>query len=257
MEVTKRTYQKHKTEYKITVKHYLNTTVNEYDNHGNSVYPYYVQVTHRSKNTRFRSRIKPVFQNQQYRIEISPDEAILRDIAFIEFLIKGYEKYNSENDGKYDVSDLASFYHSENFELVSYVDDSLRHEIVRFIYDNVKTEDVFEINLYENIKPLTYFENLKVKYPILNLLRQEYNSNVWTFDIYVEQLRHNDNFETGIKPDLYNSYLALWKPTIKDYQDKFIQKALLLHFNNSQDVINIFKDIEKLISNTEDEYFRI
>ena len=57
MEATKRTYQKHKTEKKITVKHYVNTDVKVDDESGYTMYALYIQVTYNRKNTKFRSNI--------------------------------------------------------------------------------------------------------------------------------------------------------------------------------------------------------
>jgi hypothetical protein len=262
MEATKRTYQKHKKEYKITVKHYLNKTVNEYDNFGNRVYPFYVQVTHKSKNTRFRSRINPIsayfFDIEEIHFSDSTID-MSKDTAFIIFLINSYEKYNIENgdaEGGYDVSDLASFYHSENYNLVNYIEYCLKNEIGDLISDNAN--EGFQYDILSDIKALTYFEYLKDRYPFLKLLKEKYTSNIWIFDIYVEQMRHGQNLELGIGWDIDTGVSMIpnnpWKPTIQDYKAKFIQKELLLYFNDSPEIIKIFEDIDKLFSKVNFEY---
>ena len=60
MEVTKRTYQKHKTEKKITVKHFVNTNVTLKGSHINEeTHPIYVDIIYNRQKTRFKSHIQP------------------------------------------------------------------------------------------------------------------------------------------------------------------------------------------------------
>ena len=49
MEVAKRKYKKHKTESKISVRHYLNTKVKGKKGNGTIYFPLYIQITHKGK----------------------------------------------------------------------------------------------------------------------------------------------------------------------------------------------------------------
>ena len=149
MEVTKRTYQKHKTEKKITVKHYLITNVKNDDELGNPTYPIYVQVTYKRKNTKFKSKVPytylrelpilPVFDSfssyEKYyfgNIKNEFDCALTRDLNFINWLV---EQQISQRGEQFDISELPKLYHSESFELSNFIESSLKKEIQKTLCD--------------------------------------------------------------------------------------------------------------------------
>ena len=261
MEATKRRYQKHKTEYKITVKHYLNKNVMEHDSRGERVYPVYVQVTHKSKNSRFRSRINPLwhFLVDRFNTDINSDDfkqIVERDTALIVSLINEYSKFNDlhskKNERNYDVNDLPKFYHNYFCDLAGFVDYCLVEELHDIIYD-VDEGSIFPLF---PVKPLIYFEHFVKQYPQLNIVKQKYDSNIWVLDIYLYQMRYQQvaNSEPDHKEE-YNLYAFFWNPILQDFKDGYAQKYLLQFFKNSQSIKDIITDIEKLILKYSDNYF--
>ena len=259
MEATKRTYQKHKTEKKITVKHYFNETINEIDKDGEKVVPVYVQVTYQGKNTRFRSRIKPLpnlvtQSNVDVRLHSSTfAEEKERDSALIIYLVKAFSKQNdNHNDNIYSINDLAGLYHNKLNDLSSLIDSCLTAEINEIIREN---DGKFTAD-YE-VKPLISILYFKPFYPNLKSIQEKYSSNIWFFDAYINQCRNGELVElgehsTGWWPDTIIGWL--WNPTIQDFKDNYVQKELLKYFRESQNIKDVITDIQKLFDKYEDNY---
>lgn len=259
MEATKRTYQKHKTEKKITVKHYLNETINEFSKTGDKVIPVYVQVTYQGKNTRFRSRIKPIPSyllrlNTDGRFDISTFvEERERDAALITFLVKEFSNLNARyGDDRYDINDLASMYHNEINDLSCFIDNCLNSEIQDIVLGN---NDNYCIH---GVKPLISIEYFKTFYPNLKSIQERYNSNIWLFDSYLNQITNCELVEFGKEHDIKRAsgivIGGLWNPTVQDFKDNYAQKQLLKYFRKSQSIKDVIRDIQKLFDKYIEDY---
>ena len=259
MEATKRTYLKHKTEKKITVKHYFNETINEFNSHGEKVVPVYVQVTYQGKNTRFRSRIKPLSTlimklNVDARLHSSTfAEEKERDSALIIYLVKAFSKENDYRiDNDYSINDLAGLYHNKLNDLSSFIDSRLTAEINEIIREN---DGKFRAD--DKVKPLISIQYFIPFCPNLKSIQEKYSSNIWFFNVYMGQLRNGELVElgehcTGIRPDTIIGWL--WNPTIQDFKDNYVQKELLKYFRESQNIKDVITDIQKLFDKYEDNY---
>lgn len=265
METTKRTYQKHKTEYKITVNHYINETILELNN-GNFKfeYPIYVQVIHKSKSTKFRSKINPLNCDKVDSGEIGLDdlrESIIRDTAFIESLIKQLTNYNltSEKDSKVNLNYLSPLYNFDNFRLTNFIDYGLRLEIVELIESNTGKA----VPSIYDVKPSILLNFYLSKYPFLKSILDKFNSDIWIFDVYLEQINNLENYKSQERlTPLEISKMKItdfprnrWKLTLQDFIDGYAQKLLLDYFDDSLKMKEIFLDIEKLISKYGKDYF--
>lgn len=265
METTKRTYQKHKTEYKITVKHYFNKAIKEFQYGYKLVYPMYVQVTYKRINTKIRSKIMPIPCYELDNGKIGLDdfkELINRDTALIESLINEYDNYNIElaKDERFDITDLARLYNNDSFNLTNFIDYSLRLEIVELIKSN--TENVVP-NIYD-VKPLILLDFYLSQYPSLKTIREKFNSDIWIFDVYLEQIndyKHYKSQDSLSGKEVVSNFKITdfprnrWTLTLQDFKNGYAQKLLLDYFNNSQKMKEIFLDIEKLISKYGKKYF--
>jgi hypothetical protein len=265
MEAVKRTYQKHKTEYKITVKHYLNKTTKEFSSSLKQVYQIYIQVTYKSKSTKFRSRLNPISCSKVDKGELGLDnlkECISRDTALIESIINEYDNYNIalSKDERFDINDLVSLYRNDNFNLIYFIDFCLRLEIQELIESNTGEKFSF---IYP-VKPLTLLEFYLPEYPFLKSIRENFNSDIWFFDIYLEQIEYGENYELRQrlkgseivkKFKITNFHRNGWTLTLQDFKDNYAQKSLLDYFDDSLKVKEIFLDIEKLIVKYGKDYF--
>lgn len=259
MEATKRTYKKHKTEKKITVKHYFNETINEIDDDGDKVVPVYVQVTYQGKNTRFRSRIKPLpTRMMKFDVDMNLDSSTFaeekeRDSALIIYLVKAFSKENDYRiDNDYSINDLAGLYHNKLNDLSCFIDMCLTAEINDIIREN---DGTFRADYI--VKPLISIQYFKPFCPNLKFIQEKYSSNIWFFDAYMNQLRNGELVElgehrTGIWPDTIIGWL--WNPTIQDFKDNYLQKELLKYFRESQNIKDMITDIQKLFDEYEDDY---
>lgn len=277
-EKPKRTYQKHKTEKKITVKHYVNTNFKQTENElGFTQYPVYVQVTYNRKNTKFKSKIPYTYLTQLPFIPIlesidsfkeyyvsTPngfERALIRESNFINWLV---EQQISKKGDNFKISELPNIYHSNFLELSYFTECSLKMEI-----QNTLCEITGHTNLNKYLKYVLFptpigssalinFEYYLQRYPELIKLKAKYSSQVWLLNMY-EELGDSSN---GIhcEPmfsyiDEYEGEVIAFKPTIFDYLTNLFQKELSDRFQNPTIVNHIFTDIDKLFLEYYSEYY--
>jgi hypothetical protein len=277
MEVTKRTYQKHKTEKKITVKHYLITNIKNDDELGDPTYPIYVQVTYKRKNTKFKSKVPctylselpvmPVFDSlssyEEYYFENIKNDfdcALTRDLNFINWLV---EQQISQRGEQFDISELPKLYHSESFELSKFIESSLKKEIQKTLCDITGFNESNKFIIFSrfpvshNSSSLINLEFYLHKYPELISLKTEYSSHLWLYSMY-EELGDSSN---GVHrdpmfsiTDQYDGHVISFPPTIFDYLTNIFQKRLSDNFQDLKVVNHIISDINILFSKYYDEY---
>jgi hypothetical protein len=237
-EKPKRTYQKHKTEKKITVKHYLNTRyftedINFSDNEDipnwhEVTYPQsiiYVQVTYKRKNTKFRSKVPLCHLDQlpELRIFDNLDEAhehyttesddiikwITKDLNYILWVVNQEIKSNPN----FDVSELPEIYHGDKYSLISFVEDYLKREIREVLYEKVLSENGYwefeglsKYKIYIQSSALNNLEYYLRLYPQLSFLKNRYSSHIWFLNIYLEQNGIGDItlFDYGMQQYVYH-----------------------------------------------------
>jgi hypothetical protein len=282
MEVTRKTYQKHKTEKKITVKHYLNTRnviidVDTSDNEDENE-PWeatvsesiiYVQVTYKRKNTKFRSKVPLCYLeqlpeirafdnlNEIYEHYITEKNDIIKwltkDLNYILWIVNQEIKSNPN----FDISELPEIYHNNQYSLISFVEDYLKREIREVLYEKVLAENgwwefeqLSEYKIYSQSSALNNLEYYLRLYPQLSFLKNRYGSEIWFLNIYLEQHGIGDItlFDYSLQGYGHVPMMALYHvPTFHDYLTKIFQRDLKESLENEQIANQIISDIDKLV----------
>jgi hypothetical protein len=281
MEVTKRTYQKHKTEKKITVKHYLNTRnviidVDTSDNEDENE-PWeatvsesiiYVQVTYKRKNTKFRSKVPLCYLeqlpkirafdnlNEIYEHYITEKNDIIKwltkDLNYILWIVNQEIKSNPN----FDISELPEIYHNNKYSLISFVEDYLKREIREVLYEKVLAENgwwefeqLSEYKIYSQSSALNNLEYYLRLYPQLSFLKNRYGSEIWFLNIYLEQHGIGDiTLFDYLQGYGHVPMMALYHvPTFHDYLTNIFQRDLKESLENEQIANQIISDIDKLV----------
>ena len=265
MEETKRKYQKHKTEKKITVKHYLipKHTVSQsrlYDNKYNAikqinlahiVSTIYVQVTYNRKSTKFRSEIRecyidnipeiPVFDKfdefEDYYFNENNDliRGLLRDANYIKWMVEHEIKFNPN----FDISALPDIYQSPKYKLITFVEFSLNSYIGSELKTKIKKLDLELLGSLLSNPKLSALQNLeyfKSLYPELKLsnLKDKYGSQIWFLNLYLENFTLNNDFQMDIQGHEKYSYNTILPTSITVFD--FFTNVLKRKF-----FINVFK----------------
>ena len=251
MEATKRTYQKHKTEKKITVKHYINDTITELDKYGEIVHPIYFQVIFDKKNTKIRSRIFSLHESTKNMSAWGShfQQAIDRDIVFIKYLIT---KYIDNDFERFSFKDLPQLYHCKLFELSAYIDHCLNNEISYTIRRD--EENGF---FTPDSKPLIWYQFVLDKLPEVSIVKDNFSSQIWYFDLLLFQMRRRDIFGKGYNPfkeDRQNSFRFL-NPTLLDFTEGYFQKTFKDFFGENQMINDLINDINKLVTRYSSDFF--
>ena len=291
-EKLKKTYQKHKTEKKITVKHYVNMALGKKigDDEG-KIYPIYVEITFNRKTARFRSQIPCTYWNymndeddNEYEYcdyvlgvpdnnkaelkSLSGDlkNVIEQDTYLITTIIEDQYNYNPET---FNINYIPKIYHSEYYNLTFFIEWCLRNEI----YDRVKEIDKkvgryfiqerenFRTNKYAfspEIQSINHLEFYKKNYPEIDILRTEFSSKIWFLEIYAKTLKHPyyNRLHNHFGRKYQNNFgIFNLNPTILDFKSGYFQKVLLDTFQNErQEIEHIINDIEYLFQNKYYEY---
>jgi hypothetical protein len=285
MEVTKRTYQKHKTDKKITVTHYLNTDIRESDVFGESIYPFYVQVTYNRKTTKFRSHIPSTsfsplegiahfpeladINAEKYLMkhDIFVDNAIKKDEELIKWLIN--QKVNVYGQD-FQIHNLPNLYHSKRYKLDFFINWCLNQEIKQTLIDvwisrlelssEIDNKDLINFPITFKSSPLVNLEFKLKTEPELIILREKYPSQIWFFDIYTESIKETEitsreNFIYEKGNEIFYVEPFTLTPTIYDYKQQQFSEFFKGVFLNTQVVNDIINDIDKLVKKYSDKYY--
>lgn len=275
MEAIKKTYQKYKTEYKLSIKHYTNSNIKEVDIKGCVVYPIYVEVTFRRKTTRFRSKLlSSSIEIQKSEKEIvgwsTPDydESIgvsSSDIRAFEFaiekdynLIESIVNYQrSIKEETFSIVDLPRLYHTKYHKLSFFVDWCLKQEIQASLCEINEIDDLGLENtrnhrnslfpIVDETSSLNNLEYYLIKYTDLISLKQKYNSNTWILDFYLGILVRHDLPNTYWVMGIQNYYADFdVEITILDFKERLFQTIFLNCFQHEQFAKDVLADIEIL-----------
>ena len=281
MEVTKRTYQKHKTEKKITIKHYVNTDVKVDNDSGFTMYALYVQVTYNRKNTKFRSNIPyslseniphpiPIFDNiLEYKnfylgivdnivnnfendFDSSFEGALIREANFINWLIN--QQIRNRPD-EFTISEISTIYHLEAYQLVDFIEDSLKKEIQSTLFkitEYYTLNEIFKDSKFPIFNHISALDNLEFyisQYPQLASLKKKYPSHIWLLDIYLSQPELNNGIELNPVFSITNPHdksIIPFAPTMFDYITYVFQMRFIGIFRNKEFACNIINDIDAI-----------
>lgn len=270
----KRTYQKHKTEKKVTIKHYLNTTIKNVGSVRPDLYPVYVQVTYKQKTTKFKCKFSFLlssnvpnypkhdnlddFRNYYYQsnsIKIADEEDdffgkyFSRDFQFINWIIKTLIE---SNDDKFDISQLPRYYHSDFCRLDYFIFWCLKMEILSVLsneYGISPIETFARIHSGSISESLEYFIR---KYPKLEILKERYQSQIWLFGLYTDlgyEVENEDSFQDFMFSSInIGGRTELEKPNLADYVIGIFQKRFIDCFEDKTAINSIIADIDRLFS---------
>ena len=275
MEVTKRTYQKHKTEKKITVKHYLSKSY--FDDNEIENYTVYVQVTYNRKNTKFRSKIPyslveipssiPIFNdyksyeecymanfenNVEQDFRKSFENALIRETNFINWLIDYQIKMRPD---EFVISEISEIYHRKDHQLTNFIESSLKREIQATLSEIMYPDDIsgfssyFNYPTYCNTSALNNLEFYISEIPQLASLKEKYSSRIWFLDIYLEQPEYSrgEKFNPIFSmQDPYDFTIISFVPTIYDYLTNTFQRSFYSIFEDKQLAKDIIHDMDTL-----------
>lgn len=273
MEVTKRTYQKHKTEKKVTIKHYLNISNNHESFLNTQLFPVYVQVTYRQKTTKFKCKYSyfdedeipdyPKHNNlqdfQQYYCKpidddysIGEDKYFSRDFQLIKWTVNNLIEINKDN---FDISILPQLYHSKSNRLDFFVFWCLKLEIISIMlseYGIAAVDTIARIQRIQSGSILEYLEYFIKKYPKIEILKEIYQSQIWYFGLYTDlgyevEPKNSDEYFMFSFVNM-NHMRELEKPSIVDYLSGTFQKRFIDCFEDIKVTSEIIKDIDKLFS---------
>lgn len=246
MEVTKRTYQKHKTEKKITVKHYLNRSLVldtiDFGGVQTDIYVIYVLVTYNRRNTKFRSLLPTGIDNgvpdksfsydlfanpnpNMLKVRIIPlmleinGKAFVRDRDYITWLVSCSVEVNGDD---FNISDLSVLYHNKVFELSFFVEWALRNELRSAILDIQPDKWLWDLEyensvlaltnkVYDDVSALQNLEFSAIEFPKVKRLRKEYSSQIWFLGIYLQKV-----CDGVIAPPMYSYLSTLSRPSTMD-----------------------------------------
>ena len=287
MEVTKRTYQKHKTEKKITIKHYLlpKNTMSIHDTFNEKgksigkfeiyhiVSPIYVQVTYNRKSTKFRSEIRecyldnipdiPIFENfnefEEYYFNENNDlvRGLTRDCNYIKWMVEQEIRINPN----FDISALPEIYHSSKYHLINFVEYCLNGDIQLELMSklNCIVEDEQKNSKYQNIfvdfrvsalQNLEYFINLYSELEFSNI-KDKYSPQIWFLNLYLGDVKMGYVLDMEIQGnEEYRYYVNLpTSITIFDYLTNLVKRKF---FPNNHDITT---EIQERICNDIDKFF--
>lgn len=293
MEVTKRTYQKHNTEKKITVKHDLIPKlvvsqhkyrgilikVNEEFEISHFISSIYVQVTYNRKSTKFRCKIKecyldsipkiPIFENfrefENYYLNEKNDlvRGLVRDSNYIKWIVEQEIRMNP----KFDISELPEIYNSQRYDLVSFVEYCLNHYLaekidnkISYAIENGADSSKYKYNIVNlNIPAIQNLEHFINLYPELELsnIKKEYYPQFWSLNYYLEESTITYRFDMEIQGnEKYRYYVDLpTSVTVFDYLTNIAKRVFLPNsFATTETIESIFMDLDKLFAEKFNDY---
>lgn len=106
----KRKYQKHKTEGKITVKHYLDVKLKPSIHEGKEYYPVYVRVTAKAQAAQFKSTTNIIATQNDFDNEVWNDEAkkaLQKEVENIIAIVKDLKPFERQN---FRITELTELY---------------------------------------------------------------------------------------------------------------------------------------------------
>lgn len=175
-------------EYKITVKHVLNTRLKGVGNGVKTFYPLYVQVNCRRQFTKFPSKWDFDFAVEDFDLEKKKISNILnKEIEEVTKIIKILDP----NDDNFQLKSLTTLYQSlcKEMNLVEYIQDILKDKIIEY-GESLIDKDLVEFEMYKlkishynsyllkKTDPVQVLNDLLTPYHI-NELRSKYHTIVW------------------------------------------------------------------------------
>ncbi|MVM39508.1 hypothetical protein GO730_21095 [Spirosoma sp. HMF3257] len=139
MEAPKRKYQKHKTESKISVRHYLNTKVKGKEGDGKIYYPLYIQIIHKGKVNYAKSLLNTEATVEDFELfKQTRLQDLLEEIEFLISRIRSLSHEMGENFTlKYIFGSDEEIYYpimeclkSEIFDAVMFTDEKAKSALV-------------------------------------------------------------------------------------------------------------------------------
>ena len=279
-------YQKHKLDRKITVKHYLNTRINfQKDLTEDPQHPVYVQITFNGKTTLIRSATKELFEDEDLFDEMYENDTFnlnfKREEEFIKYYFLKYYKNFVEIQYEFctpqelielrnsvNIAPIFKRYSYESNVLNKIVDYALKTELnkladefeeggmVKSVQLQLEAEDinVHKSSLYDEFGyPVQYtiFENSKISALELLIFLEKVKPEFSQIREKYSSEIWNFNMYYGLftKQSLKFNILGA---TFLDVESGLFEQEFRKSYNDHKDVQNILVDLSKLI---EKNYF--
>ncbi len=236
MEATKRTYQKHKIDGKISIKY-----VPHYHNRYDKKMSLYVQLTVKRQTTRFKSKIESNGEDMTFFLEDNLfKSSIKRECDLIRFLLLKLKPFENDN---FDIKDFFKLYNRNDIDLSIAFDIFLRKSMSVNLKNN---------NSLVRLKPIVFALYFQDKFPHLQDIFTVFTSKIWYLDVLVEEYKQafNDKYYNDIDMPNYD----LLYPTIHDFISGEFQKSLNCFMNN-KDFTKLIDDMNKLYILFEKDYW--
>jgi hypothetical protein len=234
---TRRKYQKHKTTYKVTVKHFLNEKnapkIDDSNPEELTYYSVYFRATVKRQTFFFRSKIKwPLTKMELENPTPSLKAALNMEARNIEVLIR-----------KRGLSlDHLTFDYHRNYDFYTQLNSKLKAVVISRLNELDKLKFEFGASIISNgsehLALLKYYERSDEG---LKALQREYPSDIWYFELY--RLR----FESVRRKDF--KYIYQWlEPTMTDFESGNLREDYLAFFGSeSEKVKAVFDDLQKIL----------
>lgn len=174
--VTKRIYQKHKTEYKVTISYELNKKVNpsyfgrDKDTLTNPRYPIYIRIRVRGKNTLVRSRITNyVLEGNLEKFLKEKIDYVNQEKRVINKIISTFEPNNNED---FDLKEFTKIYNLGALPACLYLSNLFMQETLDVLKERLSIKSYAFFGLLKNTP--VYSDTFMLFASLLKELNVEY-----------------------------------------------------------------------------------
>lgn len=238
-------YKKHKTDSKITIKHYVNKKIKFHTDDDAIHSPLYVQVTVKRQTTFFKSKINTldndvegleswITSDDHFKLLLQREKENITTIANELIDLKG---------DAFLVTDVSIVYRKRVQSIVAKVNDYLTAVICTLYQTQYElnpsafTEDL-DARILE-VHPLVLLNKWK-DVPGMEDLKQQFSAPLWNFEYYYDFLRHEMNIGTY----MYGSL----EPTELDFRTGFFKEELLSLFSHvKEDIELLFRELKPIM----------
>jgi hypothetical protein len=248
----KRTYQKHKTIGKITIKHFAKLAKYADD----ESYELYIEIIAKKQNTKFYSHIQIKETSIEELMEISEHERS-EEKKVLEFIIAGLNIFERDD---FKISEINDIYQWLNKPVSTLTEELLKSEIQEELITNNEYHGMGKIMFAPQILSfsksslLLYYKYLDTGYKAL--ITEKYNSNIWVLKAMEDVLEFRltkEVIEKKIEDD-YNYLLHI--TSLQSFMQGVYQK-FMIKFNIHPEMQNTFTDIVRLIKNNSPDIYRL
>ncbi|HEV7348412.1 hypothetical protein [Telluribacter sp.] len=240
-EAPKRKYKKHKTDIKITVKHYFNDRIKMLDEYDKEKHPLYLKIIMQQKTTYYKSKLE-IFGNpgEMYLTEQLYGKALEEEK---EGIIELINESTPATNPSFSLSEIMFWYRSQP-SLMEFVNQKLVFELTEAIFDQ---EEKFEgvigsDTILKNVPALMLYDKYK-ELSSVKKVKESYPEMIWYLPYYYEIFCSKLHSSYFYKDYAYH----LLKPSVKDYLRGGFKAELLIFYATKNTGSQLVKSIDGLL----------